>query len=48
MNNNFIAEKVTKTATFNLNAGVDKIFPLFGAFEERKWTDGWTPTLIYP
>ena len=48
MDSNFKAEKVSKTATINANANIDKIFPLFGAFEERKWADGWAPTLIYP
>jgi hypothetical protein len=48
LESNFIAEKISKTATFDLNASIDKVFPLFGAFEERKWADGWNPTLIYP
>jgi hypothetical protein len=24
------------------------VFPLFGAFEERKWASGWNPVLVYP
>jgi hypothetical protein len=48
MNDNFKAEKVSKTASFSLNANIGKAFLLFGAFEERKWADGWTPLLIYP
>jgi hypothetical protein len=47
-NSTFIAERTAKTATILLNDRVDKVFPLFGAFEERKWSDGWHPTLIYP
>ena len=48
MDKNFKAEKVSRTATFEINANINKVFPLFGAFEERKWADGWNPTLIYP
>ena len=45
---NFVAEKVTKTATITVNENIETVFPLFGAFEERKWAKGWNPTLIYP
>lgn len=44
----FKSEKVSKTSTISLNATIDKTFPLFGAFEERKWANGWKPHLIYP
>ena len=44
----FKAERVTKTAQFVVNAEIDKAFPLFGAFEERKWEPIWNPELIYP
>ncbi len=44
----FKSEKVTKTAEIELNGNIKKVFPLFGAFEERKWAEGWNPTLIYP
>jgi len=44
----FTSERVAKTATILLNDRVEKVFPLFGAFEERKWSEGWSPTLIYP
>jgi hypothetical protein len=47
-NKNFIAQRVSKTATISVNGKIENIFPLFGAFEERKWADGWNPTLIYP
>ena len=47
-NTTFISERVAKTATILLNDRVDKVFPLFGAFEERKWSEGWNPSLIYP
>lgn len=27
---------------------IEHVFPLFGAFEERKWADNWNPVLLYP
>lgn len=45
---NFKAEILTKTATITVNGNIKNVFPLFGAFEERKWARGWNPTLIYP
>ena len=45
---NFKAEKVSQTASFTVNGPIVEIFPLFGAFEERKWESGWNPVLIYP
>jgi len=45
---NFKSEKFSKTATISLNGKIEKVFPLFGAFEERKWAEEWNPTLIYP
>ena len=44
----FVAEKISKSATILLNGPVEGIFPLFGAFEERKWAKGWNPELVYP
>jgi hypothetical protein len=44
----FISKKITKTAVILLNGNVEIVFPLFGAFEEKKWAEGWTPYLIYP
>lgn len=44
----FKAEKVSKTASFVVNGNIQTVFPLFGAFEERKWEKGWNPVLIYP
>jgi hypothetical protein len=38
----------TKTATITLNGDLKKIFPLFGAYEEKKWAKGWNPTPVYP
>jgi hypothetical protein len=47
-NTTFTSERIAKSATILLNDRVDKVFPLFGAFEERKWSQGWNPSLIYP
>jgi hypothetical protein len=44
----FKSEKFSRTATITLNWTIDKVFPLFGAFEERKWSPKWNPSLIYP
>ena len=41
-------QKVTRTATIVLNGNVNTIFPLFGAYEEKKWSPGWKPTPVYP
>ena len=47
-NTKFIALRVSKTATIKVNEKIEIVFPLFGVFEEKKWADGWSPTLIYP
>lgn len=47
-NEHFTSKKISKTATFLVNESIEKIFPLFGAFEERKWAPNWKPVLIYP
>ena len=43
----FKSEKVSQTDSIILNGNIKKVFPLFGAFEERKWAEGWNPTVIY-
>ena len=45
---NFISEKISRIATIVINGNVKEVFPLFGAFEERKWAPHWEPILIYP
>jgi len=47
-NSQFKSEKVSKTASFIVDSNIEKVFPLFGAFEERKWAPHWEPILIYP
>lgn len=44
----FRAERVSRTASFVANSNVEQVFPLFGAFEERKWAPKWAPILVYP
>src|SRR6185295_10787659 len=44
----FKAKKLTRTATITVQEKIESAFSLFGAFEERKWANGWNPTLIYP
>lgn len=48
MNSYFNASKVSQTETININGNIENIFLLFGAFEERKWTEGWNPVLVFP
>jgi hypothetical protein len=44
----FKAERLSRTATITLHGAVDKVFPLFGAIEEKRWADGWNPSMLYP
>lgn len=44
----FKSEKVSRTATILLNGKIETVFPLFGAFEERKWAPYFQPELIWP
>jgi len=48
INMDFKAEKLCRTAQILVNENIDTVFPLFGAFEERKWAKGWAPVLVYP
>ncbi len=45
---NFNSEEISKTAIIVLKDNIENIFPLFGAFEEKKWASGWDPKLVYP
>ena len=44
----FQAERVSKTATITLEENMDRVFPLFGPVEEKKWAEGWNPEILYP
>lgn len=43
----FKSEKVSQTESIILDGNLKKVFPLFGAFEERKWDPDWHPALVY-
>lgn len=45
---NFKAQRISRTASITAKGNIDLIYPLFGAFEERKVAYGWNPILIYP
>ena len=47
-NTSFKAERISRTAEIILNRNVKDVFPLFDAFEERKWESDWDLTLVYP
>jgi hypothetical protein len=40
-------ERISRTATIQLNAQIEVVFPLFGPIKEKEWTDGWDPEIIY-
>ena len=45
------AAKLVHTHTefgFTVDAPFEQVVPLFGAREERKWSDGWDPQFVYP
>jgi len=44
----FKAEQYVKSASIILNGNIEKIFPLFGAIEEKKWAEGWNPVPVFP
>lgn len=44
----FKAEKLSRSASFVIEEKIETVFPLFDAFEERKWESSWNPKLIYP
>jgi len=44
----FRAERLSKSATITLNGPIGRVFPLFGAIEEKKWANGWNPVVLYP
>jgi hypothetical protein len=34
--------------TLTAKAAYEEVFPLFGAWEEKKWAEGWDPQFVYP
>ena len=33
---------------FTLNSPFERVFPLFGAWAERAWAEGWNPDFVWP
>jgi len=44
----FVAQRLTKTASILLHGPIAAVFPLFGPVEEKRWAQGWNPTILYP
>lgn len=44
----FVSERVSKTATIEIQAPVKTVFPFFGPIKEKDWAYGWDPQRIYP
>jgi len=42
----FQAERVQRTGSFVVHAGIEKSFPLFGPIREKDWAYGWEPTVL--
>ncbi|MCI0348883.1 MAG: hypothetical protein L0Z53_05600 [Acidobacteriales bacterium] len=43
----FRSEGVTRTASFELPATPDRVFPLFGPVDEANWAEGWAIETLY-
>ena len=43
----FTSKRISKTSTINLNAPLEKSFPLFGPVREKEWAPGWNPEILY-
>lgn len=43
----FKAKRIQRSATFQVQAPIEKAFPLFGPIREREWAAGWEPEIIY-
>jgi hypothetical protein len=44
----FKAEQFVQSASIVLQGNIEKVFPLFGAIEEKKWSEDWHPTPVFP
>lgn len=44
----FKAEQYVQSASIVLNGNIEKVFPLFGAMEEKKWSPDWQPEPVFP
>jgi hypothetical protein len=44
----FVADQYSQSAIIVLHGNIERVFPLFTALGEKKWAEGWNPTLIFP
>jgi len=47
MSENFTSKRISRTATIRLQSNIEKVFPLFGPIEEKRWAYGWEPIIIF-
>jgi hypothetical protein len=40
--------RTSHSTAIKLRGSVDNVFPLFEPDAERKWVDGWDPTVVFP
>jgi hypothetical protein len=43
----FISKRISRTASFVLDAHIEDVFPLFGPIKEKLWAEGWNPSVVY-
>lgn len=44
----FLAKRISQSATMKLYGTIEEVFPLFGPIREMDWEPGWSPKVIYP
>lgn len=44
----FQGKSISRTARITLNGSISEVFPLFEPVNEKKWSHGWDPTVIFP
>ncbi|HEY0742280.1 MAG TPA: SRPBCC family protein [Chryseosolibacter sp.] len=45
--NEFIPDRISKTASFLVDGKLEDVFPLFGPIKEKLWAEGWEPEVIF-
>jgi len=46
-NDEFVADRISKSATIRLTGSIEEVFPLFGPVREMDWEAGWKPQIIF-
>ncbi|MGD0160207.1 MAG: hypothetical protein ABSB89_07915 [Candidatus Bathyarchaeia archaeon] len=46
--NDFVARQVTRSHVLSLNGGIVDVFGLFDPIGEKKWSEDWNPSIIFP